>query len=231
MAMGVLRRTLPDRPARPAAPVGRTCHVSANGERTHAAQRWRLRSDPRISTPSMQQATRGASGRVYRWAVSSVAAIGGGAFALSFLALRDLMRAVGYSATTAWIFPAIIDTAVAVSTLMLVALGDKPARRAPRVITQTATAQRTAKTLCAECNNRGQTICTDQCTGREYASRAGTEVCIRRRPQQSGAPSARPAVLATPPVVTARPSARCGHRCTGPTAAPRDPPAPVVTPR
>jgi hypothetical protein len=71
----------------------------------------------------------GASGRVYRWAVSAVAAIGIGAFAVSFLALRDLMQGIGYSSATGWIFPAIIDTAVAVSTMMLVALGDKPARR------------------------------------------------------------------------------------------------------
>ena len=77
----------------------------------------------------------GASGRVYLWAVSAVAAIGVGAFAVSFLALRDLMRAIGYGDTTAWIFPAIIDTAVAVSTLMLVALGDKPARRTRTVTT------------------------------------------------------------------------------------------------
>jgi Protein of unknown function (DUF2637) len=88
----------------------------------------------------------GASGRVYCCAVSAVAAIGVGAFAVSFLALRDLMRVIGYSPATAWIFPAIIDTAVAVSTLMLVALGDKPARRAPRVSTQTATVQRAAQT-------------------------------------------------------------------------------------
>jgi hypothetical protein len=71
----------------------------------------------------------GASGRVYCWAVAAVGAIGVGAFALSFLALRDLMLAIGYRSGTAWIFPAIIDTAVAVSTMMLVALGDKPARR------------------------------------------------------------------------------------------------------
>ena len=76
----------------------------------------------------------GASGRVYCWAVGATALIGVGAFAVSFLALRDLMQAIGYGSTTAWIFPAIIDTAVAVSTLMLVALGDKPARR-----TRTAT--------------------------------------------------------------------------------------------
>ena len=81
----------------------------------------------------------GASGRVYRWAVSATALIGVGAFAVSFLALRDLMQAIGYSYTTAWIFPAIIDTAVAVSTLMLVALGDKPARRARTVTSSTGT--------------------------------------------------------------------------------------------
>jgi hypothetical protein len=88
----------------------------------------------------------GASGRVYRVAVSAVAAIGVGAFVVSFLALRDLMQVIGYSSETAWIFPAVIDTAVAVSTTMLVALGDKPARRAPRVGTQIATVQRAAQT-------------------------------------------------------------------------------------
>ncbi len=82
----------------------------------------------------------GASGRVYRWAVGAVAVIGTGAFAVSFLALRDLMQAIGYSYTAAWIFPAIIGTTVAVSTMMLVALGDKPARRA-RTVTASANAQ------------------------------------------------------------------------------------------
>ena len=77
----------------------------------------------------------GASGRVYCLAVSAVAAIGLGAFAVSFLALQDLMQVIGYSSATAWMFPAIIDTAVAVSTLMLVALGDKPARRTRTVST------------------------------------------------------------------------------------------------
>jgi Protein of unknown function (DUF2637) len=77
----------------------------------------------------------GASVRVYCWAVSAVAVIGAGAFAVSFLALRDLMRAIGYSSATASVFPAIIDTAVAVSTLMLVALGDKPPRRSRTVTT------------------------------------------------------------------------------------------------
>jgi len=88
----------------------------------------------------------GASGTVYRWAVGSVTVIGMGAFTVSFLALRDLMQTIGYSAEIAWVFPAIIDTTVAVSTLMLVALGDKPARR-PRAantsfVTQTPERQR-----------------------------------------------------------------------------------------
>jgi hypothetical protein len=82
----------------------------------------------------------GASGRVYCWAVAAVATIGIGAFAVSFLALRDLMQAIGYSGATAWIFPALIDTAVAVSTMMLVALGDKPVRRV-----RTGNASTTAK--------------------------------------------------------------------------------------
>jgi Protein of unknown function (DUF2637) len=83
----------------------------------------------------------GASGRVYCWAVAAVVAIGVGAFAVSFLALRDLMRAIGYGSATAWIFSAIIDTAVGVSTMMLVALGDKPARR-----TRTATVHANTQT-------------------------------------------------------------------------------------
>jgi hypothetical protein len=86
----------------------------------------------------------GASGTVYRWAVSAVAAIGAGAFALSFLALRDLMRVIGYSSAIGWMFPAIIDTAVAVSTMMLVALGDKPARR-PRTVTTSANTTTSAR--------------------------------------------------------------------------------------
>jgi hypothetical protein len=77
----------------------------------------------------------GASGRVYRWAIAAVAVIGAGAFMLSFRTLRDLLIQTGTPPAWAWIFPAIIDTAVAVSTMMLVALGDKPARR-----TRTATA-------------------------------------------------------------------------------------------
>src|SRR5271165_4842644 len=67
------------------------------------------------------------------------------------LDVRDLMRAIGYSSATAWMFPAIIDIAVAVSTLMLVALGDKPARRARTVTTpantQPQALQRLARTL------------------------------------------------------------------------------------
>jgi hypothetical protein len=95
----------------------------------------------------------GASGRAYCWAVSAVAAIGLGAFAVSFLALRDLMQVIGYSPATAWVFPAIIDMAVAVSTLMLVALGDKPARRG-RTVTTRCGAQIPSKGLSDRPNTR-----------------------------------------------------------------------------
>jgi hypothetical protein len=64
----------------------------------------------------------GASGRVYHWAIGAVAAIGAGALMLSFRALRDLLIQTGTPPAWAWIFPAIIDTVVAVSTAMLLHL-------------------------------------------------------------------------------------------------------------
>jgi len=83
----------------------------------------------------------GASGRVYRWAIAAVAVIGAGAFTLSFRALRDLLIQTGTPPAWAWVFPAIIDTAVGVCTLMLVALGDKPARRTRAVAAAPASAE------------------------------------------------------------------------------------------
>jgi hypothetical protein len=74
----------------------------------------------------------GASGTVYRCAVTATTVIGVGALVMSFRALRDLVIHTGIPPVWAWLFPAIIDTAIGVSTLMLVALGDKPARRTPR---------------------------------------------------------------------------------------------------
>jgi hypothetical protein len=87
----------------------------------------------------------GASGTVYRWAVTATAAIGADAFVMSFRALRDLLIQTGTPPAWAWLFPAIIDTTIGVSTMMLVALGDKPARRAPRLSTETPTMQRLAQ--------------------------------------------------------------------------------------
>jgi hypothetical protein len=132
----------------------------------------------------------GASGRVYCWAVGAVAAIGVGAFALSFVALRELMQVIGYSSATAWVFPAIVDTAVAVSTLMLVALGDKPARRSRAVATsgntQTPATQRLSQsqaqsakthvTRFAPASARAQTA---------QAEGAQTSVSVQRDPAQT----------------------------------------------
>jgi hypothetical protein len=91
----------------------------------------------------------GVSRRVYRWAIAAVAVIGAGAFMLSFRALRELLIQTGTPLAWTWIFPAIIDTAVAVSTMMLVALGDKPARRA-RTVTSSTGAQTPTKQQLAQ---------------------------------------------------------------------------------
>jgi Protein of unknown function (DUF2637) len=122
----------------------------------------------------------GASRGVYCWAVSAVAAIGAGVFAVSFLALRDLMQVIGYSSATAWMFPAIIDTAVAVSTLMLVALGDKPARRTRAVGTQIASAQRVLEgAKCTLQNTCTETSGTAVCGPKPHAiyARRGANLC------------------------------------------------------
>lgn len=88
----------------------------------------------------------GASGTVYRCAVTATAVIGVGAFVLSFRALRDLLIQMGTPPAWAWLFPAVVDTAIGVSTMMLVALGDKPARRVARIGAQTTPVHRAAQT-------------------------------------------------------------------------------------
>jgi hypothetical protein len=82
-----------------------------------------------------------ATGAVYRTAVAATAALAGGAFVMSFVALRDLAVLAGTPPALAAIMPIVIDLAVAVSTIALVAVGDKPARRTR---TATPTATRTA---------------------------------------------------------------------------------------
>ena len=132
----------------------------------------------------------GASGRVYCWAVGAVATIGIGAFAVSFMALRDLMQAIGYGPTTACIFPAIIDTAVAVSTLMLVALGDKPARRT-RITKASISAD--SPTLPGLPQPRAQSAKTDV-SGHTQSSRGvPTSASIQPRPAHTGQDSLQPA--------------------------------------
>jgi len=54
----------------------------------------------------------GASGTVYRCAVTATAVIGVGAFVLSFCALRDLLTQMGTPPAWAWLFSAVVDTAV-----------------------------------------------------------------------------------------------------------------------
>ena len=79
------------------------------------------------------------TGAVYRAAVAATAALAVGAFALSFVALRDLAVLAGIVPHLAIMLPLVIDLAVAVSTIALVAVGDKPTPR-PRRATSTASA-------------------------------------------------------------------------------------------
>lgn len=71
-----------------------------------------------------------ASGRVYRAAVAATTALAVGAFILSFVALRDLAVLAHIPRQLAFVLPLVIDLAIAVATLALVAVGDKPTRRA-----------------------------------------------------------------------------------------------------
>ena len=84
-----------------------------------------------------------ASGAVYRTAVGATAALAAGAFLLSFVALRDLAVLAGIAPGLAAVLPLVIDLAVAVATIALVAVGDKPARR-PRTATPSAAPAATA---------------------------------------------------------------------------------------
>lgn len=71
-----------------------------------------------------------ASGRVYRAAVAATTALAVGAFMLSFVALRDLAVLAHIPRQLAFVLPLVIDLAIGVATLALVAVGDKPTRRA-----------------------------------------------------------------------------------------------------
>lgn len=70
-----------------------------------------------------------ASGRVYRAAVMATTALAAGAFVLSFVALRDLAILAHIPRHLAFVLPLVIDLAIGVATLALVAVGDKPTRR------------------------------------------------------------------------------------------------------
>lgn len=71
-----------------------------------------------------------ASGRVYRASVAATGMVAVSAFILSFVALRELAIIAGIRPVLAPVLPLVIDLAIGVATLALVAIGDKPARRA-----------------------------------------------------------------------------------------------------
>jgi hypothetical protein len=145
----------------------------------------------------------GASGRIYCCAVGAVAAIGVGAFAVSFLALRDLIQAIGYSSQIACIFPAIIDTAVGVSTLMLVALGDKPARRARTVTASSSTRPPALQRLAQTVTRRAKGEVTPPMTSGRARPVQPERVQACASVQHSAAPTVQPSAQTQPNQVDA----------------------------
>jgi hypothetical protein len=101
-----------------------------------------------------------ASGTVYRWAVT----------------------ATGVPPAWAWLFPAIIDTAIGASTMMLVALGDKPARRAPRVSTHTPLVQKATQTAAPSAKPEFRSSARTGAQGTGGTSRTGAELFIGTTP-------------------------------------------------
>lgn len=85
-----------------------------------------------------------ASGRVYRAAVAATTALALGAFLLSFVALRDLAVLAHIPRRLAFVLPLVIDLAIGVATLALVAVGDKPTRRATQRAAQPQVSNRPA---------------------------------------------------------------------------------------
>ena len=135
----------------------------------------------------------GASGRVYCWAVSAVAAIGVGAFAVSFLALRDLMRVIGYSSANWMDVPR--DHRYHSGRQHHDAGCARGQTSAPRPPCDHISAYKNPNhaavgaTSDSECKNRDQTIFTDQCAETNGTSQAGTDFCIgTTRPANRGDP-------------------------------------------
>ena len=117
----------------------------------------------------------GASGRVYRWAVSAVAVIGVGAFAVSFLALRDLMLSHRVQLRNCMDFPRDHrhgsgrqhpDAGCARGQTST----PYPHRDHVRQYTNSNDAT-VGATSDAECKSRGHTGCTDQCAAQASGHR------------------------------------------------------------
>lgn len=120
--------------------------VSLCGNVTHAAltasegTRWLAASVAAVPPTVLLASVHGiavlaktsASGRVYRAAVAATTALALGAFLLSFVALRDLAVIAHIPRGLAFVLPLVIDLAIGVATLALVAVGDKPTRRVPQ---------------------------------------------------------------------------------------------------
>jgi hypothetical protein len=120
-----------------------------------------------------------ASGAVYRGAVAATGALAAGAFILSFVALRDLAVIAGVRPGLAPVLPLVIDLAIGVATLALVAIGDKPVRRARNATRSAgATAAPSAITAISKRDAPTATPATAAMTDCENATASATESAV-----------------------------------------------------
>jgi hypothetical protein len=120
-----------------------------------------------------------ASGAVYRGAVAATGALAVGAFILSFVALRDLAVIAGIRPGLAPVLPLVIDLAIGVATLALVAVGDKPARRIRNATRSAgATAAPSAITASSKRDDQAATRAAAAMTDRENAPASATENAV-----------------------------------------------------
>ncbi len=120
-----------------------------------------------------------ASGAVYRAAVTATGALAVGAFILSFVALRDLAVIAGIRPELAAVLPLVIDLAIGVATLALVAVGDKPVRRTRNATRSAgATAAPSAITATSRRDVTTATPAAAAMTDRENATASATESAV-----------------------------------------------------
>lgn len=110
---------------------------------------------------------------------AATGALAVGAFILSFVVLRDLAVIAGIRPGLAPVLPLVIDLAIGVATLALVAIGDKPARRTRNATRSAgATAAPGAITAISKRSAPTATLAVAAMTDRENATASATESAV-----------------------------------------------------